>query len=155
MTTRQKADALVGHLARAAGLGNLALAADGSLALGIDGRFVLHLQANDDEGTLTLFAPIGTVPVDGAEATYREMLRANRFWRGTGGATLSLDAQEPPRAILSEKVHCEAVTEATFQETVERFIHNAREWGEVLAGAGTGAAPEPVRGDFPMGGLRV
>ncbi len=158
MTTRQKADALVGHLARAAGLGNLALAADGSLALGIDGRFVLHLQANDDEGTLTLFAPIGTVPVDGAEATCKEMLRANRFWRGTGGATLSLDAQEPPRAILSEKVHCDGVTQATFVEVVERFIHNAQQWSEVLgeAGAGTDARVEPTRfGDFPMGGLRA
>lgn len=158
MTTRQKADALVAHLAAAAGLGNLALAADGSLALGVDGRFVLHLQSNDDEGTITMFAPLGTVPLEDATASYKTMLRANRFWRGAGGATLSLDEQEPPRAILSEKVHCDVVTQATFLEVVERFIHNAQQWSGIIgeSGAGADAAIEPMRlGDFPMGGLRA
>lgn len=158
MSHRQAADALVGHLARQSGLGHLALASDGSLALRIDGRFIVHLQADDEDGTLTLFAPVGTVRVDNALATCKDMLRANRFWRGTGGATLSLDAQEPPRAVLCEKVRCDAVSNVAFQALFERFVHNAGEWFDVLADGGSAAAaPAAAAGalDFAMGGLRA
>jgi hypothetical protein len=101
---------------------------------------------------------VGTVRVDNALATCKDMLRANRFWRGTGGATLSLDAQEPPRAVLCEKVHCEAVSAAAFQACFERFVHNAGEWFDVLAEGGSMAATPAATStafDFAMGGLRA
>lgn len=55
------------------------------------GDATVAMQGVDEIETLSLSADVGTPPPENLEPLYRELLQANDNFRGTGGATLSLD----------------------------------------------------------------
>jgi hypothetical protein len=122
----------------------LALDANGALALQVGENVELHFQYDGKHNQLTLFVPLGTVTAPDAKAVYADMLRVNRFWRGTLGATLSLDDQEPPGAVLALRLGCAHLGSEDFQHAVERLIDAAHDWLPHLAGGSSGGgAPQP------------
>ena len=139
---------LVAALGKAVGITPLALDADGALALQVGDDKHLNFQHDGKTDHFTLFMPLGQVRADDPGAVYADMLRANRFWRGTLGATLSLDDQTPPGAVLAMRLPCAGLSEEDFVAAVERMLDVVRDWLPHLAGTGD-TQQAPARADDP------
>ena len=88
-------------LAATLGLPALTLDAQGLRSIALDHQHVIHVQADPRTQDVVLYAVAGQLPPGAGMA--ETLLRANRFWRGTGGATLSLDDDEAQIYCLSEE----------------------------------------------------
>lgn len=128
---------LLEALAAAAGLPDLPLDAAGGCTLLFDGHPV-HFQDDPARHALTFFATLGPVPQGRRSEVLGSMLKANRFWRGTGGATLSLDEAEPAEALLAMRFDTRSPAAAPeFIAAVERFIDQAEDWRAWLIEGGS------------------
>jgi hypothetical protein len=124
---------LLRHLAETAALPGLAFDDDGLAALAFASGVNLTLKHLPEDDALIAFSVIGTLDVDRRDEMMPVLLRANRFWRGTGGATLSLDDDTPPRVIIAARWPVATLTPAHFVEAVEQLADTAADWREVLA----------------------
>ena len=95
-------------LAATLGLPALTLDAQGLRSIALDHQHVIHVQADPRTQDVVLYAVAGQLPPGAGMA--ETLLRANRFWRGTGGATLSLD--DNARVILARRLSAVALTPA-------------------------------------------
>lgn len=146
--------ALLQHLAGHVGLSALPLDADGCCALRVGEDPVLTFRWLPDDELLILFCALGTLGLERRAALLADLLRANHFWRGTAGATLSIDADEPPRAVLQHRFDARQVSPAEFVQAVEWFAESAATWRRRLdaaapAGATGAAAAPPMPGAMP------
>jgi len=126
---------LVAHLnalAQALGLNALTLDAEGLRSLSIGNELTVHIQSDTATQELVLFAEVGMLPSASDTAMLTLLLRANRFWRGTGGATLSLDEQSPPGLVLARRISCAATTPAQFVAQFESFADHLADWSARL-----------------------
>ena len=124
--------ALLQALADKAGLEALPADRDGSVAIMLGERVALTFRLLPDDEALVLFSVLGSLPVLGAEPLLRQLLRGNRFGRETGGATLSLDDAEPPRALLVQRFDTRHLEAGEFVESVEGFADIAGRWMQRL-----------------------
>ena len=143
---------MVSELGTLLGLPGAALDDEGYCGLLFDGRTQVGLQYHPSSRELVVFSALGTVGFEVREEAYVTMLRANRFWVGTGGATLSLEDGEPPVAVLAQSLVCEGKDGAGLADDIARFVAMAEQWAEYLSGAGSATTPaaEP-----PAFGLRA
>ena len=121
------ADHLLAALGRQVGIAQLGLDDAGCCALSFD-TTVVNFELDEETHRLFLYADVGDAPRQLGEALYRDLLAANLLWRGTGGATLSLD-EGRRRFVLAHAIPVERISEADFVETVERFVDIAETWG--------------------------
>lgn len=132
-------------LGRALGLDALALDAQGACALQVDAGPAVHLQAAAEGEQGVLFAVVATLPPvadGGSRHLLRSLLEANCLWQGTGGATLGLDDESPPRVVLAQRVPWAQLGAPAFLD----FAAQAAAWQARLEGAGCDAD-----GDAPAG----
>lgn len=125
-------------LAKVSGLPFLDLDAQGFRTLTIDSLHSVHLQSDVVSGELVLFAEVATLPSPPDAQLLTLLLQANCFWRGTAGATLSLDDQSPPGLVLARRVSCAAITPAQFVDIFESFVDHLVDWHARLKGASEG-----------------
>lgn len=125
------ADHLLTALGRQVGITDLRLDDTGCCALSFDAT-VVNFEADEETQRLFLYADVGDAPEHLTEALYRDLLAANLLWRGTGGATLSLDERRR-RFVLAHAVPVERISDADFVETVERFADIAETWARRIA----------------------
>ena len=139
-------DSLDSHLAALAttlGLPALTLDAQGLRSIALDHQHIIHLQADPLAREVVLYAVAGPLPEGAGMA--ETLLRANRFWRGTGGATLSLDGSAPPRVVLARRLSTVALTPAQFSEAFAGFVDQLHHWSDRLQ------APPPAPAMPEMG----
>jgi hypothetical protein len=93
---RAQVEQIINALALGAGDLDLFLdEADSCFVGGPDGRgATLVFIENDGVALLTLATVVGHLDLAGREPFMQEALRANLYWRGTNGATLSLGPQD-------------------------------------------------------------
>lgn len=110
----------------------LALDANQTCRLVIDGTIEVDLDADPSGPQLVISGAIGTVPASGQEALFRVLLEANLFGRGTGGAVLALDERFNEivlsRTLMTDRIHFQDVIEA-----IEQFVHHSKIWRERLS----------------------
>ena len=136
-------DSLDSHLAALAatlGLSTLTLDAQGLRSIALDHQHIIHLQADPLAREVVLYAVAGPLPEGAGMA--ETLLRANRFWRGTGGATLSLDGNAPPRVILARRLSPVALTPAQFSDAFTGFVDQLHHWADELNAAAPAKRPE-------------
>lgn len=138
--------ALLEHLSTTLGLSGLPLDDQHSCALRLDEGLELNFRWLPDEEALMLFSTLGQVGLQHRAAVLAELMRANRFWQGTGGATLSLDDNEPPQVVLAQRIEARHVSPADFMQTLEWFTHAALGWQSQLnpMPADEARAPDPI-----------
>jgi hypothetical protein len=138
------ADRLLAALGREVGIPELELDAAGCCVLSFD-EIVVNLEADGESHRLFIYADLGEAPDGLPEALYRQILEANLLWKGTGGATLSLDGQAR-RFVVAHGMPADRISEADFLTTIERFVDIAENWRQRIATAGAqaGAALEPL-----------
>lgn len=128
-------------LAATLGLPALTLDAQGLRSIALDQQHIIHLQADAPAQEVVLYAVAGQLPPHGAGMA-ETLLRANRFWRGTGGATLSLDGNAPPRVILARRLSPVALTPAQFSDAFTGFVDQLHHWADELNAAAPAKRPE-------------
>ncbi len=141
-----EAHALVSALGQALGEASLQMDEEGLAFLPLSNEFFLHLQADPARRCFIGFAVVGSLPVQPPVSLLKQLLQANRFWRDTGGATLSLDEEQPPRLVLADRYDWADLDPEDFIEKVNQFIdtlHEARSWLDEPA-TGTGADWQPA-----------
>ncbi|HSV48180.1 MAG TPA: type III secretion system chaperone [Ramlibacter sp.] len=132
---------LLRTLGQALGIPELSFDAEGLRSLAVGDALVVNLQHDAGTSEIVLFAVAATLPPNPPAETLLRLLRANRFWRGTGGATLSLDEHAPPRAILARRVAAAAVTPAQFVTLFEGFVDHLNDWHALLGEQDTSFDP--------------
>jgi len=131
MNIPEHVQALLHGLGQQMGLRQFQLDAEGGCALALDQRIIVSLQYRETENELWLYTDLGPV-LRRSPAFYEKLLQANLFWQQTSGATLSLSADEPPRAVLARPLHCMLLEETSFGAAVEIFVHTVENWQEQL-----------------------
>ena len=134
-------DAYLNALAATLGLPALTLDAQGLRSIALDQQHIIHLQADARAQEVVLYGVAGRLPPHGTGVA-ETLLRANRFWRGTGGATLSLDGNAPPRVILARRLGPVALTPAQFSDAFTGFVDQLHHWADELNAAAPAKRPE-------------
>lgn len=134
MNVPQAASELVDELAKRIGLTHLHLDDKGLCALQV-GPCTVHIQADPAIHEFILFGIAGRLPAQAPSALLVELLQANRFWRDTGGATLSVDSEQPPRVILAQRFSWQGCTVAEFEQAFESFADHLVHWAESIGEA--------------------
>ncbi|HOB61174.1 MAG TPA: type III secretion system chaperone [Candidatus Competibacteraceae bacterium] len=137
MSPRENLQSLLNGFAHDIGLSELPLDANGLGTLLFDDTIMLHLQINETTGTFILFSTIGTVPEQGRESFYADMLQANLFWQQTGGATLALE-KSSQAAVLAYEQPLEGLDQAGFQGLIKQFLDVVEDWQGRLRDVGAG-----------------
>jgi hypothetical protein len=131
MQTDYPVDQWVSELGRHYDIADLRLNEQGIMALSIGDGLSVHMQAIADSQTVVFYAAV----IDMGDTLRPEllvsMLQANRFWHETGGATLSLDDRQPPRAILAQPLRFQDLDTPRLIEAFENFsgaLQAMHEW---------------------------
>jgi hypothetical protein len=117
---------------------------DGLVAIAFGSELTVHLQADVDHHAFVLFGVAAALPPGLPQSHLLLLLQANRFWRETGGATLSLDDETPPRVILAERVSWLGTSPVEFQSLFEDFADYLRGWRARLLEMDGSPAVEPI-----------
>jgi len=152
---------LLSELGQAVGLPDLAPDEDNYCCLGFDDKIITHLQYNEENEVLMLFAQLGTIDEDKAAEIYPKLLKANLFWQGTGGATLGVD-DETREGLMAYQTQMQFIDFPKFQELLEGFINTSELWINTLEAVQKGeASVESKEGNKtedtppPHGGIRA
>jgi len=137
--------ALLGALSKTFGLDSLETDETGACVLLFDENLV-SLQPDPDDERFTVATEVGTLASDVGSARLENLLAANLFGAGTGGATLGL-LKETRRVLLTRAFDLVHLDPAAFEKELETFLNAADQWRHYL-GAGDAPAPEPM---MPMG----
>ncbi|HZY20493.1 MAG TPA: type III secretion system chaperone [Ramlibacter sp.] len=121
------ADQLLIDLGQATGLPGLRLDAAGCARLVFDGHVAVNLEHDPDARAMHLYTTVGTLPAQGREALYVELLQANLFGAGTHGATLAVDPAHH-EVVLCRTVGLDDASGPGVLAVVEGFVAAAEEW---------------------------
>ncbi len=86
---------------------------------------VVNIEENN--GNIFFYTPVGELPPEGGEEIYKALAKANFFFMGTQGATLSADP-DSGMILLAYMTPACALDDTSFDKTVENFVNVAEEW---------------------------
>ena len=112
------------------GITDFALDAQGYACLQID-ELRINLEHVEHTDTLLLYAVMGTLPPAPNAALYAQLLEANFFFNGTGGATLGLD-KDAGMVVLTQALDCTGKTLEMFERCLDSFVNAAQQWSQTL-----------------------
>jgi hypothetical protein len=115
---------------------------DNSCVLLFDGELALNVEYDESEERLVFSIHIAHLPKENATPLLQELLAANLYWIGAGGATLALDT--PSGSILM--IHASRVKElddAHFERIVENMLNMAERWRKRVVAHHTGMTQDP------------
>ena len=137
---------------REVGLPNLKLNENGVCSLNFDGKINVDIVYNKDNDQCFFASPVGTVPADGREEFYRQLLVSNAFGIENGGAVLGIEEGEE-RVVLSYTFIASTFSFELFKTVLGNFVTMVENWMDkyenlcrVSASSGgseEGAAPMP------------
>lgn len=144
-----EAHQLISSLGQSLGESGLQMDDEGLAFLPLSNDFFLHLQADPERQCFIGFAVVGGLPHHPSPMLLRRLLQANRFWRETAGATLSLDEEQPPRLVLADRYDWPGMEADDFVGRINQFIdvlHEVRAWLELPDDEAAPALHSPVLG---------
>lgn len=101
MSAWPRAARLIASIALAADLPELALDDSGACTIQFDDGLTLHFQADHHDSALIVFARCGSLPEPCPAPLLMTLMRANRFWIGSEGTTLSLSDDAPAQLLIA------------------------------------------------------
>lgn len=131
---------ILAEFGRGIGLDSLALDANGYCCLGFD-EVVVNIEWVPRSEQLMLYCHLGFVPAQADAAWYRELLEANHFFRGTGGATLGVDPATQSIAMV-QPLALAILTPARLETELQGFVNGAEAWVQRLRLPTASAAEE-------------
>lgn len=145
---------LIKELGALMNMPQLALDENGTCQLVFDKCIEVNFEQSPDGQALFLYSVVSAIPPEGREAFYEQLLEANLFGGGTGGATFAVNP-DSGEVVLFQTVATETVEFSAFAKMLESYVDQLQSWSERLANA----APEPtstsVPADFMSGAIRA
>ena len=123
--TQTEAETLIADFGESIGIEGLVFDAFGCCMLAFDDDIIVNIAHEKANQRILLFAYIGSV--DAAVTPYKTLLKANFYWRGTGGATLSLD-QDDGAICLTKPFSPQELSPTQLTTELEKFISNIEKW---------------------------
>lgn len=124
------------------GIPDLVLDEENACRLSFDGRIEVDLNVEPELAEAHLSSEVGRVGDERQAAIYRELLEANLYWIGTGGATLALDG-EAGRVILAYREPLEQLDLERFMQILEGFVNTTEYWLDRLDRLNHDEGPAP------------
>lgn len=132
--SKENLRSLLERLGQEVGAANLELDAEGYCLVRIDDRIDLSIEIDEDSDSVILTAGCGDFPQEPSAALLLEMLDANFYWAGSGGATLSTNS-ETGVVYLQIREPLAQLELPRFQELILGLITNAEYWMSHLESA--------------------
>lgn len=131
-------DRVVAEFGALLGMPGLRLDEQRHCSLLFDRRHRLAIACDSASGRLVLHCAVGPLPPGAGADTLSTLLRANYLWRGTQGATLSLDPDGRQITLMSA-LPLQGLDVPQLNGAVERLLDGVDAWQRFLA--------DPQRGD--------
>ena len=145
---------LINQLGAQLGIEELTPDEDGLCLLELAGELFVEIDHDPGTNFLSLSSEVGRIPDALAPAWYPNLLEANAFWIGTGGATLGLH-QATGSVILAYREPLRGLTAEYLSGLFDDFVTTAQIWkGRILEEPNQQGHPQ-TREKIPPGGLRV
>ncbi len=112
---------------------------DNSCVLLFDGELALNIEYDEPAERLVFSIYIDRLPSEGAEPLARELLAANLYWIGAGGATLCLESATGTILMIYASRVAE-LDDIRFERIVENMLDMAERWRERVTAHRTGSA---------------
>lgn len=113
---------------------------EGTVNLAVDNMSVV-LQAVPELDKLLLYGEVGDPPPEGADRLAEAMLQSNYLFQGTGGATLSQDADSGSYFLCQYEV-LSLLDSEKFEKLLESFVNTLESWRRLVADYGPVAAEQ-------------
>lgn len=153
MNTVDQVQALLTELGKRIELPDLTLDEDGYAAIGVDGKYLVHVQADARGGNLVLFSEIGHLPEDRAGELALKLLEANLFWKDTGGGTLALEPGSRA-VVLAYQEAAGPMEYARFEQLLQGFTNAVEHWTTTFSDWQNGGAdPSDAPSSDAAGGM--
>lgn len=141
-------DSLLQALGHLLGLPDLAWDEQLSCTLSFGDDVHLTLYADDERPDLTIYTLIGELHAESPADVWRELMEANLFGKGTGGATLGYEP-DSQWVYLTRRLPAEGLTAQQGLNEMQEFVAACRQWqakwpqlqSRALASAQPGDAP--------------
>lgn len=109
------------------GLDNLKLDQNRVCRLVFDKKYVVDIEATEDEKVVHIYSTITAIPAEGKERFYETFLEANLFGKGTGGATFGINKMEN-ELMLTRAINMETCDYQEFVNILESFVNHVESW---------------------------
>ena len=120
-----EAETLISDFGRSIGIEGLVFDQFGCCMLAFDDDIIVNIAHEKANQRILLFAYVGSV--DASADPYKTLLKANFYWRGTGGATLSLD-QDDGAICLTKPFRAQELNPTKLTTELENFVSNIEKW---------------------------
>lgn len=147
---------ILGEFGRSIGIPELRFDDRNACSLIFDADILVNIGLEVEQDRLVLFSYLGDLSRAIGGRQCAAMLEGNFFWRGTGGATLSLETASGG-ALLMQAVPLSGLRAGLFHDMVESFVNMAEYWmGRLrdLEGSADDRSTRSAEQHAPMG-LRV
>jgi hypothetical protein len=135
-------DSLLQSIGRLLGLPDLAWDEQHSCTLSFGDDVHLTLYPDEEQADLTMYTLVGELPAQAPLAVWSELMAANLFGKGTGGATLGYEP-DSQWVYLSRRLPAEGLTAQRWLGEMKAFVGACRQWqsrwSQLLAQAGKGS----------------
>jgi Tir chaperone protein (CesT) family len=111
---------------------------DGCVLL-FDGDLALRIEYDEPSEQLMFSIYLASLPEERPERLLRELLGANLYWIGSGGATMCIDSASDAILLIQAQRVAE-LDDGRFERLVESLLNMAERWRERIAAHRTGAS---------------
>ena len=133
-------DNIVKELGNQLGLDNLALDENNVCRIVFDEKFNVDIEAMPDKKSFFIHAVLCRVPAEHKEVLFAELLEANLFGKGTGGASFGYDANLG-EVLLFRRFETEKTDYPEFEAAVEEFLNYMESWSKRIESGEAGEGP--------------
>jgi Tir chaperone protein (CesT) family len=120
-------DSLLQAIGRLLGLPDLAWDEQLSCTLSFGDDVHLTLYADDERPDMTIYTLVGELPAQAPSDVWRDLMEANLFGKGTGGAALGYEP-DSQWVYLARRLPVEGMTAQQWLEEIQVFVGACRHW---------------------------
>jgi hypothetical protein len=149
---RASFDRLLEEFGASLGLSDIKAGEDGACHIAFEPDTELSMLPDPVDGDLVVWTSPGALGAD-KEAACRKLLEANLFWRGTGGATLSL-LPGSDEIVLATRRPLAGLDVEGFKALIEQMVLQSERLQHELAGNGDARPKNDTAADWSAQMLR-
>lgn len=131
---------------------NVTLSDQGVCRLVFDQRFTVDIEASLNSDAVHLYSVLCPIPPDSKERFYEQLLEANLFGGGTGGAWFALDSLHN-EVLLNRTLKMATTDYQDFVGALESFVNHLESWDGKLARGELDRPEEAATVSFEAGGV--
>ncbi len=115
------------ELGKQMGLENLKLDQNRVCRLVFDKKYIVDIEATEDEKIVHIYSTIAPIPPENKEQFYELFLEANLFGKGTGGATFGINKMES-ELMFTRAIAMDTCDYQEFVNILENFVNHVESW---------------------------